>query len=238
MNEGLTPEQLNLVLDLARTRNAIILLYPCRNACCFCINIQKGPLLGMPNFFTNLPSKEDLKKIVDSLDFTKNIQVDMCDNFEFPFIYDLLEMLYERQLRAGSKAKIWILSTFSRFDPLKVNLLKKIETLYVDMALMTFDTKFKNTIMGGGWAESQTETTKKVIRAAIPDNIAVWYFGDLTRLKQDLDTLASLLDDEKLSKIALGLNYPHSTKYSNRQTKELAEKAVSTLDKAITFFLD
>lgn len=238
MNDGLSESELEQAISFARINNQVSFSYPCKNACCFCDFRQNGPLIQMAPFLRSYPSTENLRRIVEVLDPLKNVHIDICDNFEVPFIYELIEMIHLRQLQAGSKAKLWIISTFSSFDQTRIEFLKKLkDNLFVDLSLLTFDSEFKNTIMGGGWSEQKTETLKKVIAEGIPNSIAVWYFGDLERFRKDLQIIEALLDDEKIRMTSFVLNYPFSTKYSNQKTKELSKKALSTLDEAIKQFL-
>jgi len=233
--EYYSEEEVGYLVNIAKQFNVIILRLPCKRRCLFCYLRQRGSLLKKNISQSKFIPRKDYNKIIEALDYKKQIDFSTGDVLDYGFIYEFLDLLGKEQRRRKEHGRLIICSTFGCFDEKKIGILKRLKA-DIQLSFITLDAKVKKNLMNGSWSEKQNELVKKVIRSGILTQIYVWYLGDLELLKKDLATLKSLMP--KGHSALISLNYPSSTRFSSKKMKQLSARALASWDKAVQTFME
>lgn len=216
--------------------NAIRLINPCRRGCVFCFSRQNKHIDPLDKYSQKSMSIDEFKDVLNKRDYNKNVAFVGGDIFDYPLIYDFIKIVTDK-LEINKKLNLDINSTFGDFDPSKLHIFKERTNIRLSLSLMTFDTGFKDSIMRGGWTENQTEMVKEVISSGVLSSCVIWNFGDLDRLKKDLEIFKRLYNKGR-DDFSLMLSYPAATRYSNKIAKMLSKQALNSWQDSINIFLE
>lgn len=239
MKNNLSKEEvLNIITEDAKS-NILKIPTVCTRGCVFCFNKQGGDKSCAEAMCCEIPP-EDFKTVFQYLDYDRDIAIDGGDIFDYPGIYEIINLLILDIKAKGKNPRIEIISTFADFDLSKTELLKSYDNFFLVLSAMSFDTGFKNKIMKKGWSEEQTNTLKELMISGVFSQVMIWDFGSVNGLKQDLEIFKACLNKLKKQdpskKVSVILSYPSTTKYANKVAKKYNEMAVENLENSISLF--
>jgi hypothetical protein len=217
-------------------RNIITIPTLCKRGCVFCFQRQAGEKYGAVDVTQDL-TLNDYQEAIRHIDYDKFIYINGGDIFDYPLIYDVLEML-QKEIKKKATT-IEIISTFADFNMQKAGLLKD-KSMYMVLSGITLNTQLKNSLMANGWTEPQTRNIKALISEGIFRQAIIWDFGQIDVLRQDLieikECAAEMARNCPGRILEVVLSYPSTTKFANPIAKQYNQLALENYNQAIELF--